>query len=75
MPSLQRNSYPPVPSVQALLQPLYHWKNSMTSLDRMREREKVCTFYLLKMAESIVKSLRLKNPLLHLVNTPDLITL
>ena len=60
--------------VQALLQPLYHWKNSMTSLDGMREGEMVCMIYLLKMAESIVKSLRLKNPLLHLVNTPNLIT-
>ena len=61
--------------VQALLQPLYHWKNSMTSLDRMREGETVCMIYLLKMAESIVKSLGLKSPLLHLVNTPNLITL
>ena len=51
--------------VQAQLQ---HWKNSMTSLDGMREGETVCMMYLLKMAESIVKSLRLKSPLLHLVN-------
>ena len=61
--------------VQALLQPLDHWKNSMTSLDGMREGETVCMMYLLKMAESIVKSLGLKSPLLHLVNMPDLITL
>ena len=48
----------------------HYWKNSMTSLDRMREGETVCMIYLLKMA----KSLRLKSPLLHLVNMPDLIT-
>ena len=47
----------------------------MTSLDRTREGEMVCMIYLLKMAESIVKSLGLKSPLLHLVNMPNLITL